>query len=50
VIDEPSVNLHPRDYENILKVIKQLKDKQNTIIMVEHNISMIKSSDYILEV
>ena len=50
VFDEPSKGLHPKDYEKVAKVLYDLKEEGNTVIMVEHNEDMIKVADYIIEI
>ncbi|MEK6527542.1 MAG: excinuclease ABC subunit UvrA, partial [Nitrospirota bacterium] len=49
VLDEPTVGLHPRDVGKITDIIKELTDYGNTIIAVEHDKSVINSSDWIVE-
>lgn len=50
IFDEPSKGLHPRDYEKIIGLLKELAEEGNTIILVEHNEDMIRIADYILEI
>ncbi len=50
VLDEPSVGLHPKDNENLIKTLKNLNIKGNTVIVIEHDSSMMLSSDYILDI
>ncbi len=49
LLDEPTVGLHYRDIELLLKVINKLVDKGNTVIVIEHNMHIIKSADYIID-
>lgn len=49
IFDEPSKGLHPRDYQNIIDLMKALVKEGNTIIMVEHNEDMIRIADNIIE-
>jgi excinuclease ABC subunit A len=49
VLDEPTVGLHPRDVSKITDIIRELTDYGNTIIAVEHDKSVINSSDWIVE-
>ena len=49
LMDEPTTGLHPDDISKLLKVLQQLSDKGNTMIIIEHNMDMIKSADYIIE-
>ncbi|MBP9707044.1 MAG: excinuclease ABC subunit UvrA [Oligoflexales bacterium] len=48
-LDEPSTGLHPVDTQNLLKAIDQIKNLQNTIVMVEHDEQMIRGADYLVE-
>ncbi|MDO7976791.1 TrmO family methyltransferase domain-containing protein [Oceanotoga teriensis] len=50
VMDEPTAGLHPKDYEKLIKIIKNLKENSNTILLVEHNKTIIKSSDRIIDI
>jgi excinuclease ABC subunit A len=49
LMDEPTTGLHPDDISKLLKVLQQLTDKGNTMIIIEHNMDMIKSADYVIE-
>lgn len=49
VLDEPTVGLHPRDTDLIADIMRQLADKGNTIIVVEHDRGIIESADWIVE-
>ena len=50
VLDEPSIGLHPRDTERLIRVLKQLRDLGNTIVVVEHDEDIIASADHIIEI
>ncbi|NMS89721.1 excinuclease ABC subunit UvrA [Clostridioides difficile] len=50
ILDEPSIGLHPRDHNLIIQTIKELRDKGNTVIVVEHDKDTILSADYIVDV
>lgn len=50
IFDEPSVGLHPKDVYKLNKLLKQLRDKGNTIIVVEHDPDVIKIADHIVDV
>ena len=50
ILDEPSIGLHSRDTEHLIKVVKQLRDLGNTVIVVEHDESMMMAADYIVDV
>lgn len=49
VLDEPTVGLHPRDNERLISILKELRDLGNTIVIVEHDHDVIKSSENIIE-
>ena len=49
ILDEPTTGLHFEDIKVFLKVVNKLVDKGNTVIIIEHNIDVIKSADYIID-
>lgn len=49
VLDEPTTGLHFEDVRILLKVLNQLVDKGNTVIVIEHNLDVIKVADYIID-
>jgi excinuclease ABC subunit A len=49
VLDEPTIGLHPRDNQRLLKALQKLRDLGNTLIMVEHDREVISSADYLLD-
>ncbi len=49
LIDEPTVGLHPEDILKLLKIFHSLADKNNTLVMIEHNIDVIVNADYIID-
>lgn len=49
VLDEPTVGLHPRDNDRLISILKELRDLGNTIVVVEHDHDVIKSSQNIIE-
>ena len=49
VLDEPTTGLHFEDIRVLLGVLNKLVDKGNTIIVIEHNLDVIKSADYIID-
>ncbi|MBW3670160.1 MAG: excinuclease ABC subunit UvrA [Acidobacteria bacterium] len=49
VIDEPTVGLHARDSERLLLVLRRLRDSGNTVIVVEHDPTIIRGADYLVE-
>jgi excinuclease ABC subunit A len=50
ILDEPSIGLHPQDNERLLKTLKKLRDKGNTLIVVEHDPETISAADEIVDV
>jgi excinuclease ABC subunit A len=49
IMDEPSIGLHPRDINRLISIIKELRNRDNTVVVVEHDFEMIRSADYIIE-
>ena len=49
VLDEPSIGLHPRDNERLIRILRQLRDQGNTVIVVEHDADMIRVADFIVD-
>ena len=49
VLDEPTTGLHYYDVDNLLKILRELVDKGNTVIVVEHNLDVIRNSDWIID-
>lgn len=49
IFDEPSIGLHPQDVKTLLKVFQKLIDNGATIIVIEHDLDVIKNSDYIID-
>lgn len=49
VLDEPSIGLHPRDTEKLIKTLKDLRDLGNTVIVVEHDPETILSADWVID-
>ncbi len=50
VLDEPSIGLHPRDNEKLIKNLKSLRDLGNTVIVVEHDEEIMRSADFIVDI
>jgi len=50
ILDEPSIGLHPRDTHRLIKVLKQLRDLGNTVIVVEHEEEIIRAADTIIDI
>jgi len=49
VMDEPSIGLHPRDHNRLLQIIGELKDRGNTILLVEHDEDTMRFADYLID-
>jgi len=49
VLDEPSIGLHPRDVDNLINTLTKLRDNGNSVIIVEHDGSIIQKADYIID-
>lgn len=49
VMDEPSIGLHPRDHHRLLNIIGELRDRGNTVILVEHDEDTIRFADYVVD-
>ncbi len=49
ILDEPSIGLHPRDTQRLIKVLKELRDLGNTVIIVEHDDEIIRSADHVID-
>ncbi len=50
ILDEPSIGLHPRDTNRLIKVLQQLRDLGNTVIVMEHEEEVIRAADYIVDI
>ncbi len=50
ILDEPSIGLHPRDTQRLIKVLKALRDLGNTVVVVEHEESIIRAADRIIDI
>jgi excinuclease ABC subunit A len=50
ILDEPSIGLHPQDTERLIKVLKNLRDLGNTVIVVEHDEDIMKAADRIIDI
>lgn len=49
VLDEPSVGLHPRDVERLIGIVKRLRDRGNSVLVVEHDRDFIEASDLVID-
>jgi len=49
VLDEPSIGLHPRDVGRLVRILKSLKDRGNTVVVVEHDPDVIREADHVID-
>ena len=49
ILDEPTTGLHFADIEKLLQVLMKLRDAGNTLVVIEHNLEMIKCADWIID-
>lgn len=49
VLDEPSIGLHPRDHHRLLEMIQEIRDRGNTVLMVEHDEETIRLADHLID-
>ena len=50
ILDEPTTGLHPADIQYLLKVLGRLVDNNNTVVVIEHNLDVIKTADYVIDI
>ncbi len=50
VLDEPSIGLHPRDNDRLIRLLHNLRDIGNTVLVVEHDEEMMRAADHILDI
>src|SRR5690606_11446519 len=49
ILDEPTTGLHFHDIEQLLEVLHRLRDEGNTVVVIEHNLDVIKTADWIID-
>lgn len=49
IFDEPSIGLHPKDLDNIIQIIQKIRDKGNTVLLVEHDPDLIRIADQVID-
>jgi excinuclease ABC subunit A len=50
VLDEPTIGLHPRDTHRLINVLRRLRNLGNTVLVVEHDLDLIKAADYLVDI
>jgi excinuclease ABC subunit A len=50
LLDEPTVGLHYADVEKLIEILERLVNKGNTVVVIEHNLDLVKSADYIIDI
>ena len=50
ILDEPTIGLHPRDTDRLLHTLKQLRDRGNSVILVEHDLDTIRQADHLIDI
>ena len=50
ILDEPTIGLHYEDVRKLIEIVQKLVDKGNSVIVIEHNMDVIKSADYIIDI
>lgn len=50
IFDEPSVGLHPKDLDNIIQIIQKIRDKGNSVLLVEHDPDLIRIADHVIDI
>jgi excinuclease ABC subunit A len=50
VLDEPTIGLHQRDTQRLIRVLRQLRDLDNTVLVIEHDLDMVRAADYVIDI
>jgi len=50
VLDEPTIGLHPRDTQRLIEVMRQLRDLGNTVLVIEHDLDVLREADFIVDI
>lgn len=50
ILDEPTIGLHYEDVKKLIEILQKLVDKGNTVLVIEHNLDLVKCSDYIIDI
>lgn len=49
ILDEPTIGLHPKDTDGLIHVLKQLRDLGNTVLVIEHDVKMMRAADHVID-
>lgn len=50
ILDEPTTGLHPADIQHLLNVLNRLVDQKNTVVVIEHNLDVVKTADWVVDI
>jgi len=50
LLDEPTVGLHYEDVKRLIEILQKLVDKGNTVVVIEHNLDLVKNADYVIDI
>jgi len=50
MLDEPTIGLHYEDVKKLIEILQQLVNRGNTVVVIEHNLDLVKSADYIIDI
>jgi excinuclease ABC subunit A len=50
LLDEPTVGLHYEDVKKLIEILQKLVDKGNTVVVIEHNLDLVKNADYVIDI
>ncbi|MGI5839353.1 MAG: hypothetical protein ACOX8W_06785 [bacterium] len=50
ILDESSIGLHPKDNAKLIEMLRKLRDRGNTVLVVEHDREIIKSADWVIDI
>jgi len=50
LLDEPTVGLHYEDVKKLIEILQKLVDKGNTVVLIEHNLDIVKTADYVIDI
>ena len=50
ILDEPTIGLHYEDVRKLIEIVQKLVDKGNTVVVIEHNMDIVKSADYVIDI